>query len=259
MAVAEAQQTVSSTIDPELQETLKRAVAKKAVELVQPGMVVGIGTGSTSCLAIEELGKLLNSGKLKNVDLVVTSFQARVIARQNKIRTVDLNDVNHIDIAIDGADEVDASMNLIKGGGAAHTLEKVVDTMAKVSVIIADQSKIVQRLGLSFPVPVEVLPPAISPVLRSLSALGGVPEIRSALMKDGPVMTDLGNMVVDVTFPNGIDDPASLEKAINNIPGVVENGLFTAITQKVLVATKDGDEISVVELADFVKTIGSLE
>eukprot|EP00271_Cylindrocystis_brebissonii_P018413 TRINITY_DN5199_c0_g1_i1.p1 TRINITY_DN5199_c0_g1~~TRINITY_DN5199_c0_g1_i1.p1 ORF type:complete len:347 (+),score=67.38 TRINITY_DN5199_c0_g1_i1:95-1042(+) len=246
-----AEDATAVKIDPTVQEELKRAAAKKAASLVKPGSIVGIGTGSTACMAIEELGKL----KVKDVSAVVTSFQARIFARQFGVRTVDLNDVNHIDLAIDGADEVDASMNLIKGGGAAHTLEKVVDTMAKETVIIVDQSKVVAKLGTTFPVPIEVLPPAISPVLRDLLALGGAPEIRSALRKDGPVMTDLGHMIVDVRFPDGIDDVAAMEKAINNIPGVVENGLFVGVVQKVLVACQDGDKSTVVELAEFVKSM----
>ncbi|KAJ7551493.1 hypothetical protein O6H91_06G017600 [Diphasiastrum complanatum] len=243
--------------DPVLQEALKRAVAKKAVELVKPGMIVGLGTGSTSSMAIEELGKLISKGKLKDVIGVPTSYQSRVLARQFGVKTVDLNDVNHIDLAFDGADEVEASMNLIKGGGAAHTMEKVVDNMSGKCVILVDQTKVVSELGLSFPLPVEVLPYAISPVLRSLVALGGVPEIRSALRKDGPVITDLGNMVVDVRFPEGIKDPAALECSINMIPGVVENGLFIGIADSVLVATHDGEEITIVELAEFVKSLST--
>lgn len=257
-AVAEAA-PAAPAMDPVLQDQLKRAVAAKAIELIKPGSVVGIGTGSTSCIAIEEFAKAVNAGKLKNVELLVTSFQASVIARQNNLKTTILNNVNKIDVAIDGADEVDASMNLIKGGGAAHTLEKVVLTMAKETIIIVDETKIVSKLGVSFPVPVEVLPQAVAPVLRSLVAIGAVPEIRAALMKDGAIITDLGNMIVDVRFPGGIDDPAALEAAINNIPGVVENGLFCSNIQKVLVSTKDGDEITVVELADFVKSWKSLK
>ncbi|BBN02659.1 ribose 5-phosphate isomerase A [Marchantia polymorpha subsp. ruderalis] len=240
---------------PVFQDSLKRAVAKKAVELVKPGMIVGLGTGSTASMAIEELGKLIAAGKLKDVMGVGTSYQARVLARQFGVKTVDLNDVNVIDIAFDGADEVDGQMNLIKGGGAAHTMEKVVNTMAKKTVILVDQSKVVSELGLTFPVPVEVLPFAISPVLRSLVALGGEPEIRSALRKDGPVITDLGNMVVDVRFPGGIKDPADLERRINMIPGVVENGLFVGIVETVLVATKDAEETVIIDLADYVKNL----
>ncbi|KAI5080861.1 hypothetical protein GOP47_0004044 [Adiantum capillus-veneris] len=247
----------SAPVDPGVQVSLKRAVAKKVVELIKPGMIVGLGTGSTASLAIEEMGKLIQKGKLKDVVGVGVSYQSRVLARQFGVKTADLNDVNTIDLAFDGADEVDSSMNLIKGGGAAHTMAKVVDTMAKQCVVIVDQSKIVSELGLTFPVPVEVLPQAISAVLRKLVALGGVPEIRSALRKDGPVITDLGNMVVDVRFSEAIKDPSALEKEINMIPGVVENGLFIGVANSVLVATQDGDDIQVVELAEFVSSLKS--
>uniref|UniRef100_A0A0D6QX18 ribose-5-phosphate isomerase n=1 Tax=Araucaria cunninghamii TaxID=56994 RepID=A0A0D6QX18_ARACU len=245
-------------IEPIQQNILKRAVAKRAMELVKPGMVIGLGTGSTASMAIEELGKLVQQGKLKDVIGVGTNYQSRILARQFGVKTVDLNDVNRIDIAFDGADEVDSSMNVLKGGGAAHTMGKVVDTMTKSCVILVDQSKVVSELGLTFPVPVEVIPQAISPVLRQLVTLGGVPEIRNALRKDGPVITDLGNMVVDVSFPEGIKDPASLEQKINLIPGVVENGLLTGVATSVLVATQDGDDITVVELDEFVKSLRSV-
>lgn len=233
--------------DPAAQDRLKRAVAKKAVELVKSGMVLGLGTGSTSQFFIEELGILLAQNKLKDVECVATSYQSRVLSRQFGVKTLELNDVNHIDIAFDGADEVDSSMNLIKGGGAAHTMEKVVDSIAKQCVILVDESKVVKTLGATFPVPVEVLPFALAPVLRALAALGGQPEIRTALRKDGPVVTDLGNMVVDVRFPDGVQNPAELERKINMIPGVVENGIFINVAHTVLVGTKDGDETSVVE------------
>uniref|UniRef100_A0A0C9RRG4 ribose-5-phosphate isomerase n=1 Tax=Wollemia nobilis TaxID=56998 RepID=A0A0C9RRG4_9CONI len=245
-------------IEPIQQNVLKRAVAKRAMELVKPGMVIGLGTGSTASMAIEELGKIVQQGKLKDVIGVGTNYQSRILARQFGVKTVDLNDVNHIDISFDGADEVDSSMNILKGGGAAHTMGKVVDTMTKSCVILVDQSKVVSELGLNFPVPVEVIPQAISPVLRQLVTLGGVPEIRNALRKDGPVITDLGNMVVDVSFPEGIKDPASLEQKINLIPGVVENGLLTGVATSVLVATQDGDDITVVELDEFVNSLRSV-
>jgi ribose 5-phosphate isomerase A len=246
-----------SGLDAGIQQNLKRAVAKKAVELVKSGMIVGLGTGSTSSMAIEELGKLIAQNKLKDIVGVPTSYQSRVLARQFGVKTVDLNDVNHVDIAFDGADEVDASMNIIKGAGAAHTMEKVVDSIAKQCVILIDQSKVVSKLGLAFSLPVEVLPFALSPVLRALVNLGGVPEIRTALRKDGPVITELGNMVVDVRFADGINNPAELENKINMIPGVVENGLFVNVAHKVFVATKDGEEILIVELAEFVASLKS--
>lgn len=252
LTISAVSQTVTS---PQEQDALKRALAKKAVGLVKSGMVIGLGTGSTASLATEELGILIKQGKIKDVVAVGANYQARVLARQFGVKTVDLNDITTIDIAFDGVDEVDFNMNLLKGGGAAHTMQKVVDSFAKQCVILADQSKVVFQLGSTFPVPVEVLPAAISPVLRRLISIGGVPEIRSALRKDGPVITDLGNMVVDVSFPKGIQNPADLEKCINMIPGVVENGIISGIATSVLVAVQNGDDIVVMELEEFVEMI----
>ncbi|KAF5750293.1 ribose-5-phosphate isomerase 3 chloroplastic [Tripterygium wilfordii] len=208
----------------ESKDALKRALAKRAVGLVKSGMVIGLGTGSTASVVVEELGKLIRQGQLKDIFAVAANYQSRILAKQFGVKTVDLNDVNAIDIAFDGADEVDFNKNLLKGGGAAHTMQKVIDSVAKECVILVDHAKVVRQLGSTSPVPVEVLPPAISPVLRQLATLGGVPEVRLALRKDGPVVTDLGNMMVDVRFSNGIQNAAELERRINMIPGVVENG-----------------------------------
>ncbi|XP_050242374.1 uncharacterized protein LOC126691368 [Quercus robur] len=206
------------------------ALAKRAVALVKSGMVIGLGTEGTS-LVIEELGKLIGEGKpfqmffrLKDIVAVGANYHSRLLAKQFGLRMVDLNDVDNIDIVFDVVDEVDFNKNLFKGGEATHTVQKEVCSMANVCIILAEHAKVVHRLGSKFPVVVEVLPLATSPVSRRLIALGGVPEIRSALRKDGPVITDLGNMIIDVSFLNGIQNPAELEKNINVIPGVVDNG-----------------------------------
>ena len=157
-----------------------------------------------------------------------------MLAKQYSIPLTTLDAIDHIDIAIDGADEVDPQKNLIKGGGAAHTREKIVDYLADQFIVVVDSSKIVDRLGSSFPVPVEVIPMAIAPVMRAIKKLGGNPELRMGVKKAGPVITDQGNMVIDVKFDT-IDDPASLEKILNNIPGVLENGIFVGVTDLVLV------------------------
>ncbi|MCH9055962.1 ribose-5-phosphate isomerase RpiA [Synechococcus sp. PCC 6716] len=213
---------------------MKQAVAKAAADRVQSGMVVGLGTGSTTAFVIEFLGDRLRNGELSDIRGVPTSFQASVLAKQYGIPLVTLDDVTKIDIAIDGADEVDPAKNLIKGGGAAHTREKIVDSLADQFLVVVDSSKLVERLGSTFPVPVEVLPLALSPVSRALTALGGKPELRMGVKKDGPVITDQGNFVLDVTFAE-IADAAALEKTINNIPGVLENGLFVNVADVVLV------------------------
>ncbi len=222
---------------------MKQEVGKAAADRVQSGSIVGLGTGSTTAYTIQFLGDRLKSGELKDIIGIPTSFQAEVLAKQYGIPLTTLDAVDHIDIAIDGADEVDPHKNLIKGGGAAHTREKIVDYLAEQFIVVVDSSKIVERLGSSFPVPVEVIPMAIAPVMRAIEKLGGKPELRMGVKKAGPVITDQGNMVVDVKF-DIINDPANLEKTLNNIPGVLENGLFIGVTDLVLVGeVKDGKSL----------------
>ncbi len=224
-------------------KVMKQQVGKAAADRVQSGSIVGLGTGSTTAFAIQHLGDRLKSGELTDIKGIPTSFQASVLAKQYGIPLTTLDEVDRIHIAIDGADEVDPQKNLIKGGGAAHTREKVVDSLAELFIVVVDQSKIVTALGSTFPVPVEVLPMAIAPVTRALEKLGGKPELRMGIKKDGPVITDQGNMVLDVTFAS-IPNPAELEKILNNIPGVLENGIFVGITDIVLIGEiQDGQPI----------------
>lgn len=237
------------------QDSLRQALAKRAVALVKSGMVIGLGTGRTLTLVIEEIGKLIREGKLKDIVAVGTNYQSRITARQYGMTAVDPNDVNDIDIAFDVVDEVDINKNLLKCRGANHTVQKVIDSMAKVCILLVEHTKVVHRLGNNIPVAVEVLPIAVSPVLRRLIALGGVPEIRSASRKDGSVITDLGNMVVDVSFPSGIQNPAELEKNINMIPGVVDNGIFSAVATIVLVVVRDRGNIRVMNLEEFLEGV----
>ncbi|MCP2731721.1 ribose-5-phosphate isomerase RpiA [Limnofasciculus baicalensis] len=229
---------MSAEIDPV--KLMKQEVGKAAAALVESGTIVGLGTGSTTAYAIQYIGDRLKSGEIKDIVGIPTSFQAEVLAKEYGIPLTTLDAVDHIDIAIDGADEVDPNKNLIKGGGAAHTREKVVDALANKFVVVVDSGKLVERLGSTFKLPVEVIPMAITPVMRAIAKLGGKPELRMGIRKAGPVITDQGNMVVDVTF-DSIDNPAELEKTLNNIPGVLENGLFVGVTDVVLVGeVKDG-------------------
>ncbi|NJN89468.1 MAG: ribose-5-phosphate isomerase RpiA [Leptolyngbyaceae cyanobacterium RM1_406_9] len=224
-------------------KVMKQQVGKAAADRVQSGSIVGLGTGSTTAFAIQHLGDRLKSGNLKDIKGIPTSFQASVLAKQYGIPLTTLDEIDQIDIAIDGADEVDPQKNLIKGGGAAHTREKVVDSLAKLFIVVVDSSKLVDRLGSTFALPVEVLPMAITPVTKAIEALGGKPELRMGVKKDGPVITDQGNMVLDVTF-GAIANPAELEKTLNNIPGVLENGLFVGVADLVLIGeVKDGEAI----------------
>lgn len=224
-------------------KVMKQEVGKAAADLVKSNSIVGLGTGSTTAYAIEYIGKRLKEGELSNILGIPTSFQAEVLAKKYGIPLTTLDAVDHIDVAIDGADEVDPNKNLIKGGGAAHTREKVVDSLADSFIVVVDSGKLVDSLGSTFLLPVEVIPMAMTPAMAALAKLGGKPELRMGIKKAGPVVTDQGNLVIDVKFDE-IKDPASLEKTINNIPGVLENGLFVGVANVVLIGEiKDGQPI----------------
>jgi ribose 5-phosphate isomerase A len=214
-------------------ERAKRAAGREAAKMVRAGQIVGLGTGSTAALAIEELGLRVRDEGLAIVG-VATSYQAAALARRAGIPVRSLEEIGRIDVAIDGADEADPRKNLIKGGGAAHTREKVIASEAALFIVVLDESKLVAHLGERSPVPVEAIPMAAAVVARRLEALGGQPELRMGIRKDGPVITDNGNVVIDVQF-GPIADPLRLEKAINEIPGVVDNGLFIGLADLLLV------------------------
>ncbi|QNI47413.1 ribose-5-phosphate isomerase RpiA [Synechococcus sp. A15-60] len=233
----------------DLQNQMKRAVAEAAVEQFRDGMVVGLGSGSTAAVMIQGLGQRLASGQLKDIVGVTTSFQGEVLAAELGIPLLSLNAVDRIDLAIDGADEVDPSFQLIKGGGACHVQEKLVAARADRFIVVVDSTKLVDRLNLGFLLPVEVLPGAWRQVQQQLTGMDGAAELRMAQRKAGPVVTDQGNLVLDVRFNGGIADPVALEREINNIPGVLENGLFVNIVDDVLVG----------EVSDGVAGVRSLE
>jgi ribose 5-phosphate isomerase A len=225
----------------------KRAAGYEAAAMIEDGMVVGLGTGSTVFYTIERLAERVRSGL--QVKGIPTSYQTAIRARDAGISLTTLDDFPVIDIAVDGADEVDCGLRLIKGRGAAHLREKCVAAAAKHFVVVVDEQKVVKKLGTA--VPVEVLPFAIMPVLFRLRGLGGVPVIREAVRKDGPVITDNGNFVVDCTF-TAIDDPGRLEATIASIPGVVESGLFTGFTDKTTVIIGGLKKCRLMRSADIV-------
>lgn len=231
------------TVSSDPVKIMKQEVGLAAAKLVQSDSIVGLGTGSTTAYAIQSIGERLAKGELKNIVGIPTSFQAEVLAKKYGIPLTSLDAIDKIDIAIDGADEVDPQKNLIKGGGAAHTREKVVDTLADRFIVVVDSGKLVDQLGSTFLLPVEVIPMAVTPVMNKLTQLGGKPELRMGIKKAGPVVTDQGNLVIDVKFDR-IDNPAELEQKINNFPGVLENGLFVGVTDLVLIGEiKDGKPI----------------
>ena len=218
-------------------EAAKRAVGERAAELIEDGMRVGLGTGSTAAYTLAALGRRIKEEGLRIIG-TPTSVAARLISREHGIPMATLDELDRLDIAFDGADEVDRDLDVIKGRGAALTREKVVASLADRFVVLIDESKLVDRLGARA-VPVEVLPMAIAPVMRSLEEMGSRPELRMAEKKDGPVVTDQGFWIVDAYF-RPIEDAASLARAIRSLPGVLDHGLFVGLATDVLVGREEG-------------------
>lgn len=222
------------------QDDAKKAAADRVVGWIDDGMRVGLGTGSTAAFAVEALGLRIHDEGLRVVG-VPTSFAAERLARRCRIPLTTLDEVDRLDLAFDGADEVDGALRLVKGRGAAHTREKVVAAQAERFVVLVDPSKQVDRLGTRMPLPVEVLPMALGPVERALRGLGARPELRMGVRKDGPVVTDQGFWVIDAHFDDGIDDPEALDYALLRLPGVLDHGLFLGLATDVLVGRNEGD------------------
>ena len=214
---------------------MKKAVAEAAVNEVTSNMIVGLGSGSTAAIMIKTLANKIKAGELKNIRGVPTSFQSEVLALELGIPLIDLASVSQIDLAIDGADEVNPDYQLIKGGGACHVREKLVASKANKLLIVVDQTKLVENLNEVFPLPVEVLPSAWKQVKDVIEKMDAKCNLRMAEKKAGPIVTDEGNLILDVLFNGGIKNPRKIELLINNIPGVLENGLFIDLTDKVLV------------------------
>ena len=209
---------------------LKELAGREAVEaMVQSGMKLGLGTGSTAIHSVRHIGALLKEGKLKDILVVSTSFQTTIECEKWGIPLYTLNSREidgWLDLTIDGADEVDPQNRLIKGGGGAMLPEKIVAYSSASFSIVVDESKIVEHLGLKFPVPVEVIAEARVPVIKALEKFGSKVTLREAVRKAGPVITDHGNLILDMLL-NEPSDPVFLEAELNRIPGVVENGFFT--------------------------------
>ena len=219
-------------------EQLKKAVAREALSFVDDDMVIGLGTGSTTAYFIKFLGELIKEEELE-VYGIPTSHQSRLLAIESGVPVVSLDEADAIDIAVDGADEVDPALNLIKGRGAALTMEKIIEYRAGTFIVFVDESKLVKRLGEKMPVPIEVIPAAWRAIAEELEVFNARAELRMAVKKDGPVITDNGNFILDARFER-IDDPLDMEIELNTIPGVVENGIFADIADVVLVGTREG-------------------
>ena len=206
------------------------------------GMKIGLGTGSTAMPAVKRLAEHIQSGKIKDIKAVVTSFQTQNACQDYGIPVYSMNDKiigGELNLSIDGADEVTPDCFCIKGGGAAHVREKLVEYNSKIFVVVADSSKAVETIGTKFPVPVEIIGEARIPVTNALNALGAKCVLREGVRKCGPVITDNGNQILDCTWEKPID-VAQMEDKINSIVGVVENGLFSKNKPIVFVAKDDG-------------------
>src|SRR5512145_1800648 len=219
-------------------DNLKKAAALTAVEFVRDGMIIGLGTGSTAKHMIVALGEKVRAGMALRG--VATSQETATLARQQGITLVDTDNVWVVDLAIDGADQVDPGFNLIKGGGGALLKEKIVAASAKQFIVMIDHTKRVPVLGGSFPLPIEVIPFGWGNTARDIESLT---QSRVVLREQNgsPFNTEAGNVILDVHLPR-IDNPRELEIALNLIPGVVETGLFVGRTDLLIVGTPNGVE-----------------
>lgn len=212
----------------------KRQAALQAVTRVRSGMALGLGTGSTARFAVEEIGRQLRAGELKNIVGVPTSLATRQQAIQLGIPLATLEEQPSLDLTIDGADEIDPDGNLIKGHGGALLWEKIVASASKKLVIVADPGKLVKRLGATRALPVEVVRFGWKTHQAAIRELGAEPELKRNAAGE-PVSTDEGHYIIHCTFPGGIADPAAVDRALKRRPGVVETGLFLGFHPEVIV------------------------
>ena len=215
----------------------KEVAGCRAAEFVEEGMVVGLGTGSTAEFAIRAIGQRVGAGL--SISAIPTSEASAALARELNIDLTTLEASPHVDLTIDGADEVDPDLNLVKGLGGALLREKIVAAATAHQIIIIDPSKRVDQLGTQAPLPIEVVPFSKSLVVRHLAEQELNPVLRM-VAPDQPFITDNGNFIIDCSFPAGIADADGTDSWLNSIPGVVENGLFVDMTDLVVVGNDDG-------------------
>ena len=216
---------------------LKQQAGEYAADLVESGMVIGLGTGSTAIFATRRIAQRLGSGDLRAITAVPTSLATEAAAIELAIPLTTLAERPRVDITIDGADEVDPDFNLIKGGGGAHLREKIVAQATERLVIVVDESKLSAQLGINWPVPVEVIPFNWESQAEYLRKLGGAPALRMAGEK--PFLTDQGNIILDCDF-GPIAEPAALDARLNSRAGIVEHGLFIGMARDVVVSGAGG-------------------
>ena len=221
-----------------LRDRLKREAGLAAVDFVESSMVLGLGTGSTTRFALEEIGRRIKSGKLKDIVGIPSSIQTEKIAGQLGINLTTFDELQVLDLTIDGADEVDPELNLIKGGGGALLREKILAQASRRNIMIVDESKLSPRLGTHWPVPIEAIPFAWKLVEKFLFSLGG--EVRLRMKDDGnPYTTDQDNFILDTKF-GPISDLEGLASNLSKKAGIVEYGLFLGTASEVIVAGENG-------------------
>ena len=216
----------------------KKKASLEAVKHIKDGFTIGLGSGNTVAYAVQEIGKRIQQRKMRILG-VPTSHQIMMLAVHCSIPITTLNEHPQLDLTIDGADQIDRHLDLIKGMGGALTREKIVASATKQFVIVADETKLIEKLGTNCGVPIEVLPFALPTVASKMLAMGGKPVLREAKGKVGPVVTDNGNFIVDVAF-GPINAPKRLDSQLKSIPGVIETGLFIEMADIVYVGTRVG-------------------
>ncbi|WP_455369216.1 ribose 5-phosphate isomerase A [[Eubacterium] cellulosolvens] len=219
-------------------QKILREACSEAIKLLKNGYSVGLGSGRTMAQTIKIIAEKTEEDRL-NLSFVPSSYQIEFLARELGLKVIDFNSVKSLDLTIDGADQVElGTLNMIKGGGAALTREKIIGSNSTKVAIIIDESKLTKKLGEDMLVPIEILPFGINAVINNISEVGGVVTLRQGDGKVGPIITDNGNIIVDADF-GPIDNPISLESEIKKIPGVIEVGIFSGIADFAYVAMKD--------------------
>ena len=218
----------------------KQRAAEAATDYIKNGMIVGLGTGSTAEFAVRKIGEMVRNGL--SIRGIPTSDLTKNLAEKEGIPLIDFSETMYIDLTIDGADEIDSNLNMIKGGGAALLKEKIVASASKEEIIVVTGQKFVKQLG-QFPLPVEVIPFGWEVIFNHLERLGGNPNLR--LDSGKPLTTDQGNFIIDCNFSK-INEAKKLEQSLNMIPGVVENGLFIGLCSRMILA--EGEKIVVKEM-----------
>ena len=217
-------------------DSAKKRAAIEATKNVENGFILGLGTGSSATYAVEEIGRRIREEKL-HVLGVPTSYQTFLLAVRYGIPVTTLSEHPKIDLDIDGADQIDSHLNLIKGIGGALTREKIVAASAKKFIVVADETKLTNKLGERQMVPIEVMPFAESPVFSKISQIGGKPLLREKKDGSGPYITDNGNFILDADF-GPIEDPAGLDAKLKAVPGIIETGLFVGMAKIAYVGTE---------------------